>query len=703
MRAPKKRRTVPPQPEPAPPGFSLSSRHLLAALLLCATALLAFSNSFDAGFVLDSKPLLLQDPRIRQATAANIAQIFQHTYWWPTGEAGLYRPLTTLSYLGNYAIWGNREDPAGYHWINFLLHAGNILLVYALATRLIGRFWPAVFLTGLWAVHPLLTESVTNMVGRPDLLAAMAVLGGLTLYLKSTESSGGRRQAWLLGLAMAGAAGFFSKESAVVLVGVVALFELTWWRERKQVRGLLLAGLALLPPLGLMLYQRSAVLGASPKADFPFTDNPLIGAGFWAGKLTALKVIAHYLWLTVWPLKLSADYSYSQIRIASGTVQDWLAWITVAAAAAGVLCLYRVHRPAFFLACFAFVTLLPGSNLLFPIGTIMAERFMYLPSIGLLGCLVAGIYAAGERMGNRWFAPVLLSLIATGFTARTWARNLDWHDDVSLGMATVRSAPESFKAHKILAVALMESDPGHTQIDRELSEARQSMSLIDSLPDFRSDPAIYRLAATLYLKKGDDLRSRNSPGSTQAYQSALGALRRSVAILQTIQRQDPDAGQPVPEFVNAQTGRLLSMAYERLGDTEKALDVAIQARLVEPLNPELYRQVADAFLAAGRTEDAATALLEGMIVTQDMGLRQELVSLYRNRIDPKGCALVPGPNGPAINPSCGIIHEHLCAIAADSIKIRLATGRRDIAEQLKRSFLHDYGCPAGPINAVLPE
>jgi tetratricopeptide (TPR) repeat protein len=459
-----------------------------------------------------------------------------------------------------------------------------------------------------------------------------------------------------------------------------------------------------------MLYQRAVVLAASPKADFPFTDNPLVGAGFWVGKLTALKVIAHYLWLTVWPARLSADYSYSQIRLAGGTFQDWLAWITVAVASAGLVWLYRVNRTAFFLGCFAFLTLLPVSNLAFPIGTIMAERFMYLPSVGLVACLVLGVYAAGERWGNRKLAPVLLALIGTGFAARTLSRNADWQDDVSLGLATVRSAPRSFKAHKILAVALMESDPGHAQIDREIAQARQSMSLVDSLPDFRSDPAIYRLAAVLYLNQGDGLRrndslgrSVNTPGSTQAYQSALAALQRSVAILQAIRRQglsiQPDSA---PEFVNAETGRLLSMLYQRLGDSEKALDLAIQSRQAEPLNPAMYRRIAEAFLARNQAEDAATALLEGMIVTQDMDLRRELVSLYQNRIGDSGCALVPGPNGPAINPSCAIIHQHLCAISADSIKVRLATGRPDIAAQLKRSFLNDYGCPAGPINEVLP-
>jgi hypothetical protein len=705
MGVPKKRRPLQPEPQPATGASGWRSRHLWAATLLCMAALAAFSNAFNAGFVLDSKPILLRDPRIQKATAENVDLIFHHTYWWPTGEAGLYRPLTTLSYLLNYAILGNRGAPAGYHWINFLLHSANIVLVYFLALRLVRKFWPAVFLAGTWAVHPLLTESVTNMVGRADLMAGTAVLGGLLVYWKSTETFGWRRLAWLTALAVVGAAGFFAKESAVALVGAIVLFELTWWTERKPLRSVVAAAIALLPPLAAMLYQRAAVLGASPKADFPFTDNPIVGAGFWVGRLTAIKVLGHYLWLTVWPVKLSADYSYSQVPLAAGTPMDGLWWIAMLAAGAGVVWLYRAQRTAFFLAGFAFLTLLPASNLAFPIGTIMAERFMYLPSIGLLGCIVLGLYALGGRLGNRRLAPVVLAVIGVAFAVRTWVRNADWYDDVSLDSATVRSAPQSFKAHKMLAVALMESD-GDSQLDREIGEARQGMGLLDSLPAVQSDPAIYRLAANLYLRKGNSLqthdskgRSVNTPASVEAYQNARAALERSVTILHAIRGP---ASNSAPNFVNGETGRLLSMVYERLGDREKALTLAIQARETEPVNPEMYQQLASVFLTRGEVEDAATALMEGMIVTQDMEIRRELVSLYRNGINSGGCALTEGPSGPAINPSCGVVHDHLCAIAADSIKVRLATGRRDIAEQLKRSFLHDYGCPAGPIDAVLP-
>ena len=112
------------------------STSLWVALGLCLLTLLAYSNSFVAGFALDNRGLILEDARIREASSENLALIFQHTYWWPYGESGLYRPLTTLSYLFNYAMLGEATAPAGYHWFNFLLHAANVLLVYALGLRL---------------------------------------------------------------------------------------------------------------------------------------------------------------------------------------------------------------------------------------------------------------------------------------------------------------------------------------------------------------------------------------------------------------------------------------------------------------------------------------------------------------------------------------------------------------------------------------
>jgi Flp pilus assembly protein TadD len=705
-----KRRAGPskPQQRVADESARNRNRHLLVALALCFVTLLAYSNSFSAGFVLDNKPLLLQDPRIHEATGRNIDLIFRHTYWWPTGEAGLYRPLTTLSYLLNYAIHENRDVPAGYHWINLILHTGNVLLVYLVSRRLIRSFWPPVFIAALWAVHPAGTESVTNIVGRADLLAAGAVLGGFLIYLRSNSSAGWRRVAWLLALAAITAAGVFSKESAVTVLGVVALCELTWRKERGRGRALILGCAAMLLPTAVMLYQRSVVLARSPAAEFPFTDNPIAGADFWIGHLTALKVMSRYLSLAAWP-RLSCDYSYSQIPLATGSAGDWIAWIIVAAAAAGVVMLYRWNRTAFFFSAFSFITFLPTSNLLFPIGTIMADRLIYLPLVGLLACLVMAIYTGAHRVGKPAIAPVLLCLIAAAFTFRTWARNGDLKDDLTLATADVRTSPNSFKIHRMLATALFEADPAHSNIDRVIEETDRSMAIIDSLPDLRNQPGVYQLAGAAHLAKSDLLRQHGqgavTPESAAADQKARRFLLRCVSINEAYDRQFRSAhGKPAFGVIHRSEPdayRLLSISYMRSGDLDEAETAANNARTLAPLDPNTYRQLSHVLLARNRGNEAAMVLMTGMLITSDPNVRAELIELYGSSQDPENCTLVSTPGGPAINPQCGIVRDHLCAAAVTVIRVRLEGGRRDLAERDKQTFVTNYGCPAAPLDRAI--
>ncbi len=657
---------------------------------LCALTFLVFSNSFQAGFALDNAGLLLNDPRIREATSQNVGLILRHTYWWPTGESGLYRPVTTLSYLFNYAVLGDRDQPAGYHWINLIPHTGNVLLVYVLALRLLRKFWPAVFLASLWAVHPVLTESVTNIIGRADLLAGLALLSGFWMYLKSTESTGRRRTIWLTGLMVVTTIGVFSKESAVAILGVIVLYELVWWKERQAAAALMSGCLAILPPLAVMVYQRTVVLATSPPAEFPFTDNPIIGAGFWQGKSTAIKVIVRCLRLTIWPARLSSDYTYPAIPLADGSVEDWVAGVAALAAIAAVAWCYRWNRTAFFLACFAGVTLIPTSNLLFPLGTIMAERFLYLPSIGLLGCLVIAAYAFAERFGIVRFVPVAMCVILAGFAARTWTRNLDWRDNLTLTAAD--AGINSAKIHTLRAKSLSEADPDHSNINQVIDEAEKGLALLEPLPDSRNTPDAYLFAGGYYDSKGD-------------YQKALQVLQRCVSIYQAgreayNQKLKARGALPLLALGDAEPYRLLSMAYLGLGDSGQALQSVSQALEIDPLNPQIYRQLAQVFLAGHRDDDAAIALMKGMLITSDLGLREQLLNLYRHGADPHGCAIVPGPNGPAINPACDTVRRHLCASSVDAIRVRLRTGRQDLAEAQKKRFVSDYGCLPAPLDAL---
>ena len=213
----------------------------------------------------------------------------------------------------------------------------NVLLVYALGLRLLGTQRPAFALAALWAVHPVLTESVSYLAGRPELLAGIGVLGGFLLYLVGTGGTGPGQWMAFAGVAAATALGVFSKEGGVTIVGVIVIYELAFRKERRQARGRVAGLLAVAIPVGAMLYLRMRVLAASPPARFPFVDNPLVKAGFVEGKLTAIAVMARYLWRLVCPVTLSADYSWAQIPLFRGSEWDWASLLVVAGAAAAAI------------------------------------------------------------------------------------------------------------------------------------------------------------------------------------------------------------------------------------------------------------------------------------------------------------------------------------------------------------------------------
>jgi protein O-mannosyl-transferase len=474
----KSRQTLPPATTPDSPGGA--RRHAWRLLAIWGLVLIAYSNSFQGALVFDSAPVIARDPRIRQATLENIESILTGGYWYVNATAGLYRPLTTFSYLLNYAVLGNGPGPVGYHWVNFALHEVNVALVYALGVLIFGETLPAVALAAIWGLHPLLTESVANIAGRADLLAALGVLAGLLCHARGASATGRSGMARLAGLAAAQTVALFSKESGVVIPGIMLLYDLTW-SERAKWRRRLPAYAVVALPLAVFFSLRAS-FGMRMLIDY--AENPLVSAGFWTTRLTAVKVVGKYLWLFLWPAHLSADYSYNAVPLFGWRLSNWedakaliaLAAVLSAALLALLLATHwrRTGKPLLFFLVFFFVALSPTSNLIVLIGSIMAERFLYLPSVGLAGCVVAAVYGLGRR---RLAAPVAwaaLGLVCLVFTARTHTRNFDWQDGLSLWTSTVDVCPGSARPHYNLANEL-EHIPG--RLPEAIAEYREAVRI----------------------------------------------------------------------------------------------------------------------------------------------------------------------------------------------------------------------------------
>ena len=642
------------------------------AVLLAALALLAYANSFGAGFVFDNRPLILDDPRVHSWTSENLRLILRTPYWWHTADTPLYRPVTTLTYLLNYSVFGNGDRPFGYHAVNLVLHAVNVWLLFTLVWHIGRRFWPAFCTAAIWAVHPIGTEAVTNIIGRADLLAAFGVLAAFHAHLRARTTAGSARWTWRLGAAAALTVGVFSKESAAAGIAVIVLYDLLFKEPADAWRGRLSDWLVIALPVLAFLWQRSVVLGGTP-AEIPFVDNPIAGTTFWTGRLTALGVMARYIGLVVWPIRLSADYSFAEIPLASGTAKEWVAWIVVAGLLAAAIVAVKKDRALFFCLTAAFVVLLPGANLLFVTGTIMAERLMYFPSAFLIAAVVSIVYSLSQRTVP-FVAPVLFGAVVALGAFGTAARDSDWHDDLSLWTATVKSAPRSFKSHGSLAEALYRADPTHGNLQQVIDEKEKSLAILQGVPEPAAIATPYREAATYYLEQGEWLRDHRGSADqiSRAYQHAAALGEQYLRLI---------ARRPVSPGEESDARLIVATAYERLQEGHKAVTAARQAVADQPFNPVAYRVLASALLSAQQADAAAVELMTGFTVTGNADLRGALIAIYKGGLDERGCAISNSGGMVVLNTSCEIVRRHLCEAADRAMRLQHGARRPDLEAQ----------------------
>jgi tetratricopeptide (TPR) repeat protein len=696
------------KPAPAPILTPQAIRHALLLAAVIGIAFCAYSNSLQAPLLLDNDPVILNDPRIRAVTSSHIQRILAEQY--PLGLSGLYRPLTTLSFLFNYAILGNATNPAGYHWFNFILHAVNIALVYAVGVAIFEQLPVALLTAVVWALHPVLTEAVTNIVGRADMLAAFGVLAALLCHRRALQRSGRRKAVWLAALTLAVAVGMFSKEGAIVVVAVIALYDFTFaraasWRSR-------IPGYAAVAfPCLIFLYVRARVLANAAAAPFPFGDNPLMGASFWTARLTAVKIVGKYLLLLVWPAQLSYDYSYNQIPMFGwgfGSWEDWktiIALVACIAAGAAAIRSYRRHRPVFFFILFFFVTLAPVSNLVILIGTIMGERFLYLPSVGFAACAAYAIYAVSQRLAAsqpvyRHAGAAALAVILLLFAGRTYDRNADWLDPARFWQSGLEAAPNSYRTNLVAATKAYLSPL--SDWSQTIGEVDRAMAILDPLPDLENSGFAYRDAALVYRTLGDKLASGNTAGAAFAgagagywYGKSLNALLRSqrIELAQDERNRQLNArrGMKGLTFVPSALYLQMGLTYTRLSDPQHALAAFERGRMLDA-NPDLLEQLAEAYRAAGDRRKAAAALVEAEAEDPARyALTAKLLDLYAE-IDPHGCAVSHEGGEPSLNLNCPIVHGDICAASRNMIAGLAQQWRNFEAVSIRRTAGTDFGC-----------
>jgi len=583
----------------------------LAPAGLFALTLLAYANSLGLGLAGDSQFLLNQDPRLQNLTLHNLALVFSKSYWWPVTGDLIYRPIMTASLLVNHVLADMAGGAFWYHLVNLTLHAFNAWLLLELASRLLGRRagWCA---AALWAVHPIATEAVDNIVGRADLLAAMAVLGGLLIYSQASPESGPRRWLALFAVALAGA---FSKENATVLPALMFLSDLAFSPpDGIRTRQRLAAYGAALGSVAAMFAARAAVFAAEPSPPVFYMDNVLRYLPRWERLFSVQKVIGLDLWMLVWPIRLISDRSYDVIRKAAWN--DGAAWISLFVIVAVLALAFAMrwrHPLVFWLIGFFSLALLPTSNLAVKISSVMAERFLYLPTVAF-ALATAGL--AWRYLPPRIAWAVAASLLAF-YTVRTWARNADWQDNLTLGLADLETAPRNARLHDMLAKAWLDQDP-RANLGRAIAEQEEAWNLVRGLKPAESSELIPGRLGIYYAQKAAlaPLEERRL-----WYEKSIAVLEQARVISQAAERQFDNQqlahDKPLaPRQAFVPLYLCLANDCLNLGRFRDALYAFSYARMLAPRYSPVYEGMALAYHGLGDAEGeglarAGQALAEG--------------------------------------------------------------------------------------------
>lgn len=424
-----------------------------AILLVAVAALAVYANSLWNGFAYDDLWIIKQNDRVHQLR--DLSKIWLTPYWPSFGaQLGLYRPFAIFAYAVEWAISGGQ--PWFFHLVNVILHAAVSVLVFLFIEKLFNS--RTAFAGALiFAIHPVHTEAVANVVGQNELWAALGAFGACLVYVSRPEGvriSAARLLA-VLGLYLMS---LLAKESAVGLPVVLVLLDFVQRRvqlERhelmKYVRALLPMVAAFAALFAVYLVVRFNVLGTLGGTDAA-PGLPHLREQYRV--LNALRAWPEFVRLLFFPLDLSVDYAPGVVMpVESVTPMVLLGAILLGAVVLLTLATPRAPVPGLVAGWFL-LTILTVSNLFFPIGVLIAERTLYLPSFAM--CLIAGLaWDAAMRstqMESKRLAYALATVTVVFFSARTVIRNPDWDSLNTVWRSLSRDHPESYRAQWLTAV-----------------------------------------------------------------------------------------------------------------------------------------------------------------------------------------------------------------------------------------------------------
>lgn len=564
-----------------------------SCLWIFLACLVAYANIYGNAFLWDDLDFIVRNYEIRSFSP--LGKFIHSASTIPQ------RPVMNISFAMDYWLWG--LNPAGYHFTQVLLHALNSMFVLFLLYRLFPSHGAALIAGLLFALHPVHTEAVTAFLGRSELLMTFFCLLSIAAFWFSLQRSGVRCWWTYLGSLAAFVLACLSKETGiVVLILFLLIFLLSpsvrGWR--KSWKSVVLRFTPFVVLAVVYLFYRSSVVHSIPRP-------------WWGGSpvnsfMMMFTIVWEYVRLLFFPLHLSPWYITSVPR----SLWEWKVILGIFLLIGGLLLTVLLWRKAWFLSLsigWILLALLPLSNLIPIPGSMMAERWLYLPSVGfcwMVGYLLASLLEKSKswKLARTVVLTGLCSLSVLSLI-RVWTWNAVWRDGERLFKVMLSRNDENTLAHNNLGDLYLEQGRFNGGIQEyaitlfyqpKAPRAYEGLGSVFWARNLKDEAlTFFRQAVVL------------APDFTQAHYSlglALAETEDTAGAMRELQMV------LVKEPLNPAPNEALGSLLLRSGHYGEALGYLGKALRFKPRDHELHFKVANALIGLGRWSEAEEALKE---------------------------------------------------------------------------------------------
>ncbi|KAM3869869.1 protein O-mannosyl-transferase TMTC3 [Diretmus argenteus] len=425
-------------------------------LLLTGLVVGCYWNSLSCGFVFDDVSAILDNKDLRPSTP--LSNLFRNDFWGtPMAEERShksYRPLTVLTFRLNYVF--SELSAASYHLLNVVLHA-VVCVLFLRVCRLFLDKTSSLVAALLFAVHPIHTEAVTGVVGRAELLSSIFLLAAFLAYTRSTGADHSIVWTPIALTVVLVAAATLCKEQGITVVGICCVHEVfvaqgftlpmlldTLLQVLRGKDGFpyavlqtLLKLIVLIISTLLLVIVRVQVI-QSQLPVFTRFDNPAAVSPTPTRQLTFNYLLPVNAWLLLNPSELCCDWTMGTIPLVESPLDlrnlATLSFYTLLGLLAYHSLRYRHSSAKTVIMALSLIVLpfIPASNLFFPVGFVVAERVLYVPSMGFCVLVAHGFRIVSHKGHLKRISWLMIGVLLTTHAVKTFNRNWDWESEYTL-------------------------------------------------------------------------------------------------------------------------------------------------------------------------------------------------------------------------------------------------------------------------------